>query len=67
MSTGALSQPSPSGRGQPKEVKRVFKTALKRHRLLIAAFVLGLAAFVLSFRLLSLYVVTSPVLVNPGG
>lgn len=34
---------------------------------MIAAFVLGLAAFVLSFRLLSLYVVTSPVLVTTRG
>jgi Flp pilus assembly protein CpaB len=64
MSTGALSQPSPSGRGQPKEVWQVLKTVLKRHRLLVSALVLGLAASVLSFRLLSLYVVTRPVLVT---
>jgi pilus assembly protein CpaB len=40
------------------------KTALKRHRLLVSALGLGLAAFLLSFRLLSLYVTVQPLVVT---
>ena len=40
------------------------KTVLKRHRLLFSALGLGLAASLLSFRLLSLYVVTRPLVVT---
>ncbi len=61
--TGALRSFPPPGTVRKNEVTAMLKGALRRHKSLVGAAVLGVSAFLLSYRLLTGFLRTSPVVV----